>query len=93
MLFWSGWLSLSKTLAANRSVGTGFMPGTHNKIIDKMFRFQVIAVKVVSLEVAGVGNPTGTPLLLQGQNLLGGQIFRHNRGRLWDFGMVPVNKR
>jgi hypothetical protein len=61
-------------------------------MIDNMFKFQVIEVQVFSLKLTGVAGANGTPLPLQAQISTGGRFFRHSRGAVWDFGMVPVNK-
>ena len=92
MLFSSGWRSLSKTLTTSLNKGTSFKHGTRYRMIDNMFKFQVIEVQVFSLEFTGVAGANGTLLPFQAQNMLGGRFFRHGRGAVWDFGMVPVNK-
>ncbi len=92
MFFSSGWRSLSKTLITSLNKETSFKHGTRYRMIDNMFKFQVIAVQVFSLKFTGVVRSDGTRLPFQAQNMLGGRFFRHSRGAVWDFGMVPVNK-
>ncbi len=54
MLCSSGWRSLSKTLGARWSKGTGCRYGTRYNMIDNMFKFQVIGVQVFSLKPRGL---------------------------------------
>ena len=54
MLCSSGWRSLFKTLGAGWSKRTGYKFGTRYKMIDNMFKFQVIGVQVFSSMVRGL---------------------------------------
>jgi hypothetical protein len=61
-------------------------------MIDNMFKFQVIEVQVFSLKFTGVAGANGAPLTFRARNSVGGRFFRHGRGAVRDFGMMPVNK-
>ena len=92
MFFSSGWRSWSKTLTASLGKGTSFKHGTRYRMIDNMFEFQVIEIQVFSPKSTGVAGSEGALLPFQARNLPGGRFFRHGRGAVWDFGLVPVNK-
>jgi len=92
MLCSSDWLFLSKTITASLNKLTRSRHGTRYKMIDNMFRLQVVEIQMLNPYFTGVVQSSGARPLFQAQNSLEQRLSRHGWDLVRDFGMLPVNK-